>query len=40
MSHTATGNTVSLASRTLPHSGLVKIYAGAAAAKYFGVPGQ
>jgi len=36
--HSATGNTVTGASRTLPHSGLVKIYAGAAAAHYFGVP--
>jgi hypothetical protein len=37
-SHTATGNTASGGSRTLPHSGLVKIYAGQAAARYFGVP--
>ncbi len=37
-SHTATGNTVTLASRTLAHSGLKKIYAGRAAARYFGVP--
>ncbi|HEY5318236.1 MAG TPA: alkaline phosphatase family protein, partial [Solirubrobacteraceae bacterium] len=36
--HSATGNTVTGASRTLPHSGLVKIYAGAASARYFGVP--
>jgi hypothetical protein len=36
--HTATGNTASGSSRTLPHSGLVKIYAGKAAARYFGVP--
>ncbi|HEX3832841.1 MAG TPA: alkaline phosphatase family protein [Solirubrobacteraceae bacterium] len=35
--HTATGNTASGGSRTLPHSGLVKIYAGTAAARYFGV---
>ncbi|MDQ6775832.1 MAG: alkaline phosphatase family protein [Actinomycetota bacterium] len=37
-SHSATGNTVTGASRTLPHSGLVKIYAGASAARFFGVP--
>jgi hypothetical protein len=36
--HSATGNTASGGSRTLPHSGLVKIYAGRAAARYFGVP--
>ncbi len=36
--HSATGNTVTGASRTLPHSGLVKIYAGEDAADYFGVP--
>jgi hypothetical protein len=36
-SHTATGNTASGGSRTLGHSGLVKIYAGKAAAHYFGV---
>jgi hypothetical protein len=36
--HTATGNTAAGGSRTLEHSGLVKIYAGEAAARYFGVP--
>ena len=36
--HTATGNTATGGSRTLEHSGLVKIYAGKAAARYFGVP--
>ncbi len=36
--HSATGNTATGGSRTLPHSGLVKIYAGKAAARYFGVP--
>jgi hypothetical protein len=36
-SHTATGNTATGGSRTLEHSGLVKIYAGTAAAGYFGV---
>ena len=36
--HTATGNTATGWSRTLEHSGLVKIYAGKAAARYFGVP--
>lgn len=36
--HTATGNTVGGGTRTLPHSGLVKLYAGRAAARYFGVP--
>jgi arylsulfatase A-like enzyme len=38
MSHSATGDTVTGALRTLPSSGLVKVYAGAAAARYFGVP--
>jgi hypothetical protein len=37
-SHSATGNTASGGSRTLPHSGLAKIFAGQAAASYFGVP--
>jgi hypothetical protein len=37
MSHSATGNTVSGAARTLPSSGLQQVYAGAAAAAYFGV---
>jgi hypothetical protein len=36
--HTATGNTASGGSRTLAHSGLARIYAGRAAARYFGVP--
>ena len=36
--HTATGNTATGGSRTLEHSGLAKIYAGKAAARYFGVP--
>jgi type I phosphodiesterase/nucleotide pyrophosphatase len=36
--HSATGNTAAGGSRTLAHSGLVKIYAGKAAARYFGVP--
>jgi len=36
--HSATGNTATGGSRTLPHSGLVKLYAGRAAARYFGVP--
>ena len=36
--HTATGNTATGASRTLLHSGLARIYAGAASARYFGVP--
>ena len=36
--HSATGNTVSGGSRTLAHSGLRRIFAGRAAAHYFGVP--
>ena len=36
--HTATGNTATGGSRTLAHSGLAKIYAGKASARYFGVP--
>jgi arylsulfatase A-like enzyme len=36
--HPATGNTASGGSRTLAHSGLVKVYASKAAARYFGVP--
>jgi arylsulfatase A-like enzyme len=36
--HSATGVTYTGASRTLAHSGLAKIYAGKAAAHYFGVP--
>jgi hypothetical protein len=38
LSHAATGNTATGAPRTLASSGLVKLYAGAAAAAYFGVP--
>ena len=38
MSHPATGNTIDGSSRTLAHSGLRRIYAGAAAAQYFHVP--
>ncbi|MBV9817107.1 MAG: alkaline phosphatase family protein [Solirubrobacterales bacterium] len=37
-SHSATGNTITSGSRTLDHSGLSAVYAGAAAARYFGVP--
>ena len=37
-SHSATGVTYDGATRTLAHSGLAKIYAGKAAARYFGVP--
>ncbi len=37
LSHPATGNTATGGSRTLPSSGLVKVYAGRAAARYFGV---
>jgi arylsulfatase A-like enzyme len=36
--HSATGVTYSGGSRTLPHSGLAKIYGGKAAAHFFGVP--
>ena len=36
--HSATGNTVTGASRTLLHSGLAQIHSGDGAAKYFGVP--
>jgi hypothetical protein len=36
--HSATGNTATGASRTLPHSGLRKLYVGAGSARYFGVP--
>ena len=36
--HSATGTTITGGSRTLLHSGLKTIYAGAAAAHYFGVP--
>lgn len=38
LSHPATGNTVSGASRTLQSSGLARVYTGGAAAGYFGVP--
>jgi hypothetical protein len=38
LSHSATGNTVDGGSRTLTQSGLRKVFAGAAAARYFGVP--
>jgi hypothetical protein len=37
LTHSVTGNTVSGGTRTLPSSGLTKVYAGAAAAAYFGV---
>ena len=37
-SHPATGTTITGATRTLLHSGLQTIYAGAAAAQFFGVP--
>ncbi|HWF74760.1 MAG TPA: alkaline phosphatase family protein [Solirubrobacteraceae bacterium] len=36
--HPATGNTANGGTRTLPHSGLVKLYTGAESARYFGVP--
>jgi hypothetical protein len=36
--HTATGVAYDGSTRTLAHSGLTKIYAGKASAKYFGVP--
>jgi hypothetical protein len=39
-SHAATGVAYDGSARTLAHSGLVKIYAGKAAAKYFGVPAR
>ena len=35
LTHTATGNTVDGSARTLPHSGLVSVFAGDAAARYF-----
>jgi arylsulfatase A-like enzyme len=38
LSHPATGNTIDGNSRTLAQSGLRKVFAGAAAARYFGVP--
>jgi hypothetical protein len=37
-SHSATGNTASGGSRTLSSSGLAAVFAGPAAARYFGVP--
>jgi hypothetical protein len=37
-SHPATGVAYDGATRTLAHSGLAKVYAGGAAARYFGVP--
>ncbi|WP_141849153.1 alkaline phosphatase family protein [Lapillicoccus jejuensis] len=37
LSHPATGSTISLTSRTVPASGLTKVYAGADAASYYGV---
>ena len=37
-SHSATGVAYDGSSRTLPHSGLTRIYAGRDAARYFGVP--
>ena len=37
LAHPATGNTATGGSRTLPSSGLTKVYAGAGAAAYFGV---
>ncbi|HEY1518312.1 MAG TPA: hypothetical protein VGF91_17930, partial [Solirubrobacteraceae bacterium] len=39
LSHPATGNTVNGGSRTLSSSGLSTVYAGEAAADFFGVPG-
>jgi hypothetical protein len=38
LTHTATGNTITGATRTLQASGLTTVYAGSAAARYFGVP--
>jgi Type I phosphodiesterase / nucleotide pyrophosphatase len=38
LTHPATGNTISGGSRTLPASGLTTAYAGADAARFFGVP--
>src|SRR6202012_3438086 len=38
LTHAATGNTVDGGSRTLSQSGLRQVFAGAAAARYFGVP--
>jgi hypothetical protein len=38
LSHSATGNTATGGSRTLAQSGLRKRYAGASAARHFGIP--
>src|ERR1019366_7354235 len=38
LSHTATGNPAAGGSRTLASSGLVRVYAGRGAARYFGGP--
>jgi hypothetical protein len=38
LSHPATGNTANGGTRTLQSSGLLKVYAGNASARYFGVP--
>jgi hypothetical protein len=38
LTHSATGNTVDGNPRTLSQSGLRKVFAGASAARYFGVP--
>jgi hypothetical protein len=38
LTHPATGNTVDGSPRTLPSSGLVRVFAGRAAARYFHVP--
>jgi hypothetical protein len=38
LTHSATGNTVDGGSRTLSQSGLRTVFAGASAARYFGVP--
>lgn len=37
LSHPATGNTITGSSRTLPASGLTKVYAGSEAAQFYGV---
>ena len=38
LTHSATGNTADGGSRTLSRSGLRQVFAGASAARYFGVP--
>jgi arylsulfatase A-like enzyme len=38
LDHPATGNTITGAPRTLPASGLTRVYAGAESARFFGVP--